>query len=145
MIVKERIQLVLDNLGISAREFAARIHVQPTTISNMMSGRNNPSFDVLKKILEYYPSLNPDWLIHERGDMWRTPPGQEAGLFDSQPPEVGTVVRKTTVQPKEDKPQPVVLPSKQIKNIVVYFTDGTYEEYCSVINKSPRFPGEDDA
>ena len=58
--------------------------------------------------------------------MWRTEPGKEPGLFDRQAPEPGTQVRRST--PKEE-PIVVAAPDKQIKNIVVYYTDGTYEEF----------------
>ena len=124
---KERIEHVIDSLGLSARQFAAEIRVQPGTISNMMSGRNNPSLDVMRRIMERYPTLNPEWLILGVGEMWRTPPGEEARLFDVLPPEGVMTAPRTT---KEEEPQAIpAAPSKQIKNIVVYYTDGTYEEF----------------
>ena len=122
---KERIEHIIKSLGLSARQFASEIHVKPGTISNMMAGRNNPSLDVMRRIMERYPTLNPEWLILCVGDMWRTEPGKEAGLFDGLAPEG---LRKTVASPKEE-PQAVAAPPKQIKNIVVYYTDGTYEEF----------------
>ena len=126
---KERIDAVMKSLNLSARQFAAEIHVQPGTISNMMAGRNNPSLEVMKRIMERYPTLNPEWLIAGRGEMWRTPPGEEAGLFDTQPPEGATDVRRT-VKTKEE-PQTVAAPQKKISRIVVYYTDNTFEEFTS--------------
>ena len=123
---RERIEKVKDTLGLTARQFAAEIHVQPGTISNMMAGRNNPSLEVMKRIMERYPTLNPEWLIAGKGDMWRTVPGEQAGLFDQLPPDPKD--KKTRTAQKEE-PQVVAAPTKQIKNIVVYFTDGTYEEF----------------
>ena len=123
---KERIEKVKDTLGLTARQFAAEIHVQPGTISNMMAGRNNPSLEVMKRIMERYPTLNPEWLIAGRGEMWRTVPGQEPGLFDTQAPDPQT---KTTRNVQKEEPQIIAAPPKQIKNIVVYYTDGTYEEF----------------
>ena len=123
---KERIETLMKSLKLSARQFAGEIHVQPGTISNMMGGRNNPSYEVIKRIMERYPTLNPEWLIAGRGDMWRTEPGKEPGLFDHQAPEPNTPVRRSV--PKEE-PTIVATPAKQIKNIVVYYTDGTYEEF----------------
>ena len=124
---RERIEKVKDTLGLTARQFAAEIHVQPGTISNMMSGRNNPSLHVMKKILERYPTLNPEWLIAEKGEMWRTPPGKEASLFDGLPPDSKNKAPRGAAQ-KEESPV-VAAPPKQIKTIVVYYTDGTYEEF----------------
>ena len=125
---KERIEKVKDTLGLTARQFAAEIHVQPGTISNMMAGRNNPSLEVMKRIMERYPTLNPEWLIAGRGEMWRTVPGQEPGLFDTQAPDPQT---KTVRPAQKEEPQIIAAPPKQIKNIVVYYTDGTYQEFSS--------------
>ena len=124
---RERIEKVKDTLGLTARQFAAEIHVQPGTISNMMSGRNNPSLHVMKKILERYPTLNPEWLIAEKGEMWRTPPGKEASLFDGLPPDPKNKEPRGATQKEE--PPVVAASPKQIKTIVVYYTDGTYEEF----------------
>ena len=126
---RERIEKVKDTLGLTARQFAAEIRVQPGTISNMMAGRNNPSLEVMKRIMDRYPTLNPEGLIAGRGEMWRTEPGKEPGLFDGQAPDPKD---KTTRSTKKEEPQILAAPSKQIKNIVVYYTDGTYQEFTQV-------------
>ena len=95
----------------------------------MMAGRNNPSLEVMKRIMERYPTLNPEWLIAGRGEMWRTAPGEQAGLFDQLPPDPKNKVR--SVKHKEE-PQVVAAPPKQISRIVVYYTDNTYEEFKSM-------------
>ena len=124
---RERIEKVYKTLGLSARQFADEIHVRPTTISNMMSGRNNPSLDVMKRIMERYKTLNPEWLILGIGDMWRTMPGEQASLFDTLPPEGKASVRK--VEAQKEELQVVAAPQKKISHIVVYYTDNTYEEF----------------
>lgn len=123
---RERIEKVKDTLGLTARQFAAEIRVQPGTISNMMAGRNNPSLEVMRRIMERYPTLNPEWLIAGRGEMWRTIPGEQAGLFDQLPPDPK---EKTARTAQKEEPQIVAAPQKTIKNIVVYYTDGTYEDF----------------
>ncbi|MBO5618352.1 MAG: helix-turn-helix transcriptional regulator [Paludibacteraceae bacterium] len=123
---RERIKQVQETLGLTARQFAAEIHVQPGTISNMMAGRNNPSLDVMKRIMERYPTLNPEWLVVGKGEMWRTVPGQEAGLFDALPPD-GT--KKTRTDMPKEEPQVIAAPAKQITKIVVYYSDNTFEEF----------------
>ena len=128
MTERERIEQVKDTLGLTARQFAAEIRVQPGTISNMMVGRNNPSLEVMKRIMERYPTLNPEWLIAGRGEMWRTEPGKEPGLFDGQAPDPKNKTLRAPSTTKEE-PQVIAAPPKQIKNIVVYYTDGTYQEF----------------
>ena len=129
MTERERIEKVKDTLGLTARQFAAEIHVQPGTISNMMAGRNNPSLEVMKRIMERYPTLNPEWLIAGRGEMWRTVPGQEPGLFDGMAPDPKD---KKARSAQKEEPQIIAAPSKQISRIVVYYTDNTYEEFKSM-------------
>ena len=123
---RERIKKVQETLGLTARQFAAEIRVQPGTISNMMAGRNNPSLEVMKRIMERYPTLNPEWLIAGRGEMWRTVPGQEPGLFDAQAPDPQ---EKRVRNTQKEEPQAPAAPLKQISRIVVYYTDNTFEEF----------------
>ena len=127
---RERREAVMKALNLSARQFAAEIHVQPGTISNMMSGRNNPSYEVIKRIMERYTTLNPEWLIAGRGEMWRTEPGQEPGLFDGMAPD--SKDKKSRVIQKEEPQVVLAAPPKQISRIVVYYTDSTFEEFKSV-------------
>lgn len=126
---RDRIDAVRKSMNLSARQFAEEIHVRPGTISNMMAGRNNPSLDVMRRIMERYPTLNPEWLILGVGEMWRTAPGQEAGLFDSLAPEGKSSSSSTSARNIKEEPQAPAVPPKQIRNIVVYYTDGTYEEF----------------
>lgn len=127
---RERIEKLIKSMNLSARQFAEQIHVQPGTISNMMAGRNNPSLEVMKRIMLRYPTLNPEWLIADKGEMWRTAPGQEAGLFDNQPPTDPLV---STAKRTKEEEQPVVqaAPPKKISRIVVYYTDNTFEEFSN--------------
>ena len=123
---KERIESVMSSLGLNARQFATEIRVQPGTISNMMAGRNNPSLEVMKRIMERYPTLNPEWLILGNGEMWRSVPGQEASLFDVLPPDPKEKISRPI---QKEEPQTPAAPPKQISRIVVYYTDNTFEEF----------------
>lgn len=131
---KERIEKVMSSLGLNARQFATEIHVQPGTISNMMSGRNNPSLEVMKRIMDRYPTLNPEWLIAGRGEMWRTAPGKEPGLFDAQAPDPKEKAARASQ--KTEEPQVPAAPLKKISKIVVYYSDNTFEEYTTA---TPQF------
>ena len=130
MSEKERIEEIMKSMKLTARQFAKEIRVQPGTISNMMSGRNNPSYEVIKRIMERYPTLNPEWLINGRGVMWRTAPGEQAGLFDSLPPDP---TDKSARSAQKEEPQTPAAPQKKISRIVVYYTDNTFEEFTTSI------------
>ena len=47
----DRINLLLKNKNISARQFAEEIGIQPSGMSHILSGRNNPSLDFVMKVM----------------------------------------------------------------------------------------------
>ena len=78
--MKERILEFLRTENKSSAQFAEEIGVQPSGISHILSGRNNPSLDFVLKMLEKYQFLSVDWLLFGKGDMYRNAPMKT--LFD---------------------------------------------------------------
>lgn len=76
--MNERVQLILKTKNISASKFADEIGVQRSSISHIISGRNNPSLDFIQKILTRFPDINSNWLIFGKGGMYK-----EQDLFSS--------------------------------------------------------------
>lgn len=72
----KRIKLILDYFDISPSVFADKIGVQRSSISHILSGRNNPSLDIIHKIITKFPDINPMWLIAGKGEM------KQLSLFD---------------------------------------------------------------
>ncbi len=70
--IGDRIGKILSHYGLKSGELAERIGVKAGTMSHFMSGRNKPSFDVLARLLESFPSLSPDWVIHGMGEIERS-------------------------------------------------------------------------
>ena len=48
--MKINLQELMDRLNVNAAQFAETVGVQRSSISHFLSGRNNPSLDVLRKI-----------------------------------------------------------------------------------------------
>ncbi len=69
--MKERLLKFLNSQNLSSARFAEIIGVQPSGISHILSGRNKPGFDFIQKILSSYPSLNAEWLIIGKGNMFK--------------------------------------------------------------------------
>ena len=65
-----RINLILRAKNISARQFAEEIGIQPSGMSHIMSGRNNPSLDFVTKVIRRYPEIDANWLLMGRGAMY---------------------------------------------------------------------------
>ena len=70
--MKERILKFLQAENLSSSQFAELIGVQPSSISHIVSGRNNPSLDFILKMLAKYPEIEPDWLLFGSGEMYRS-------------------------------------------------------------------------
>ena len=71
VIMKERLQLLLQKYNLSASKLAELIDVQPSGISHILSGRNNPSMDFVIKCLNAFPEINPEWFIMGAGSMYK--------------------------------------------------------------------------
>lgn len=81
--MKDRILAFLQNENKSYAQFAEEIGVQPSGISHILSGRNNPSLDFVIKMLHKYSSLSADWLLFGRGPMHKYV--SQPTLFDMEP------------------------------------------------------------
>ena len=51
--MKDRIAHIMRAKNLKASDFAALLGIQPSGISHILSGRNQPSLDFVKKIKEY--------------------------------------------------------------------------------------------
>lgn len=81
--MKERILQLLDLEQLTPSKFADIIGVQRSSVSHVISGRNNPSFDFIQKTLKAFPGLNAEWLILGKGTMYEQMGRRGTGtLFD---------------------------------------------------------------
>jgi len=65
----DRINLILKSRNLNAAQFADEIGVQRSSVSHILTGRNNASLDFLLKVLQRYPEIDTDWLITGKGFM----------------------------------------------------------------------------
>ena len=78
----ERILLVLKVKNLSPSKFADEIGIQRSSMSHIMSGRNLPSLDLIMKIMNKFPDINPEWLMMGIGQMMKS---TQIELFDPNP------------------------------------------------------------
>ena len=147
---KDRIEKVMESEGLNATQFASEIGIKSPTLSHILNGRNNPSLDVLKRILERYRTISSDWLILGVGQMYRgIKQPQTLSLFEeneenkskpmsyegNKPQNSGS--EKITKEEKIEKISEEVIhsvtnsqiSSKQVKKIIVYYDDNTFQEF----------------
>lgn len=91
--MKERIIKIMECERMGQAQFASAIGIQRAAMSHIISGRNNPSLDVMTKILHRYPQINPDWLLLGKGEMLRdnTPAMVPADNIAKNPPQIQVV------------------------------------------------------
>ncbi len=69
--MKDRFQTILNLEKISAAQLSAILGIQRSTLSNILGGRNNPSYEVIHGLLTKLPNLNIDWLLTGEGQPYR--------------------------------------------------------------------------
>ncbi|MFZ4725834.1 MAG: helix-turn-helix domain-containing protein [Paludibacter sp.] len=100
----ERIKKIMQTEELNSAQFAAEIGIQGSTLSHILNGRNNPSLDVHKKILNRFRSVSSDWLILGVGSMYRSEKqSQSLTLFDNLDDTISksTVSEQKTVEKLE--------------------------------------------
>ena len=60
-----RIKQIMEYKQMSPTTFADTIQINRSSLTHIFSGRNQPSLDIAKKILNAFPEVNTDWLIME--------------------------------------------------------------------------------
>ena len=70
--MKDRISLLIKAKNLTAAQFADEIGVQKSSISHILSGRNNASLDFIQKILLSYPEVSMEWILFGKGPIFRS-------------------------------------------------------------------------
>ena len=68
----KKLPLLMKSEGLTSSRLAELLGIQPSGISHLLSGRNKPSYDLLQKILRRFPNINPDWLLLDDEQMYRS-------------------------------------------------------------------------
>ncbi|MCK9480968.1 MAG: helix-turn-helix domain-containing protein [Bacteroidia bacterium] len=69
--IVERISKIIDESGMDKKTISEKLDIAAATLSHISSGRNNPSLDLVIKLLTLFPNVSPDWLLFGAGDKER--------------------------------------------------------------------------
>ena len=113
-LVAERIAKIIKENNLSASSFSKMIGVQRSSISHILSGRNNPSLDLLLKIHKAFDYITLEWLILGDNSMEK-PSSKIENKHNSE-----LIIEENDF----DK-------SKQslLREIVYYYNDGSFERF----------------
>jgi transcriptional regulator with XRE-family HTH domain len=145
--MKDRILEFLRAENKSSAQLAEEIGVQPSGISHILSGRNNPSLDFVLKMLEKYKLLSTDWLLFGKGSMYKGV--QMQTLFDEQSeiynendkmhfkkePEktIPEFQYNTKDQLNKEFAEPVKKRTSGVVKIVWFYDNNSFEEYFPIL------------
>lgn len=103
-IMKDRLQTILNLEKLSAAQMASLLMIQRSTLSNLLSGRNNPSFDFILAIMTKLPNLNIEWLLRGEGIPYKNPEKNFRGesLFDANNNRQSDAIKE------EGEPHPIL-------------------------------------
>lgn len=146
--MKDRIKQIMDNERMTSTEFADRLQVSRAVISHILNGRNNPSLDVVTKILQEMPYIDSEWLINEKGKMYKAdyePNHQfekqdlfsqdgniqkdDARLNEKMPGNRVNLSEMETKSPEHKIIMSSPKQAKKISQIIIYYDDNTFEKF----------------
>ena len=148
----DRIKQIMDFYKLSPALFAEQIGINRSNLTHLFSGRNQPSLELAKKILQSYPEIKTEWLIMGMGEMLRSiedkeftmkvqhektlhPELSEPNLFSNPPLQqlhVNTITGESAVVEKNEIKSEILNSrevDKGVKKIVFFYSDSSFEIY----------------
>ena len=149
--MRDKLLLLMKNEGLTSSRLAELLGIQPSSISHILGGRNKPSFDLVQKILRRFPNINPDWLLIDKGEMYRTDNSATtaddgtalSNDLNSQdevvmsatpsvsatvPPTMGQTPSIGTMHDNATLPTPSISRGR-VKRVIVLYDDHSFESY----------------
>lgn len=153
MDVKDRIKELMNSKRMSQQDFANALGITPGSLSGILNERTKPTNNHTQAVHRAFPEVNINWLLFGEGNMYKDESVEgDAGMSDgygsSTEPSLfssinGQAVSSSPVA-RTESPQPygmgqylqslknaqeVAVRKRQIREIRVFFDDGTYETF----------------
>ena len=81
--ILNRIKKIISDNNLSNSEFAEKIGIPKSSVTHLLSERNNPSLDVIIKISEIFENISTDYLIFGYESNKEIPSEPLNNLFDN--------------------------------------------------------------
>ncbi|MBQ2373665.1 MAG: helix-turn-helix transcriptional regulator [Alistipes sp.] len=140
--MREKLLKLMDSEKLTASRLAELLGIRSSGISHILSERNKPSYDLLQKILRRFPNINPDWLLLDSDQMYRTPNASSVTSNEVNNINETLLFDEAVVdEQKEPASVPAEYPAlgnelsqramshRGIKRIIVLYNDLTFESY----------------
>lgn len=137
--MKSRIEHIIKAESLSNSQFANSLEISPAAVTHLLSGRNNPSLDIVVRIAQKYPHYNLRWLLLGEGTIYNighaAPANREPELFVAPNPAVvespeASIVAPTVAPAADTTPAtPKNENTAEQQKLIVCMPDGTYREF----------------
>lgn len=151
--IRDRFKMIMEHVGLAAGAFAESIGASQATISHILSGRNNPSVELMLRIHQRYEDINLEWLLTGKGDMSSNNSENAIGPIHDGTLEYPLFAENTKNTdeslnisenrkemplkrpenaPKDNVRQEIIYkerPPRKITEIRIFFDDNTYETF----------------
>ena len=144
--MKNRIKKIIEYENISYTKFADVVGIQRSGVSHLISGRNNPSLEVIQKIAEAFDYISIEWLLLGKGKMIKEEKTDKQGsLFsdiinnedieeadNSETKNNSDSVKNSeldTVQNILSDSQETKIKEKKILRVLIFYSDKTFSDF----------------
>ena len=112
--ILNRIKKIITDNNLSNSEFAEKIGIPKSSVTHLLSERNNPSLDVIIKISETFEDISTDYLIFGYESDIELPPEPLNNLFDN-------LNKETSKDSVKDS-------NNTIKSIILIYENNKFEQ-----------------
>lgn len=144
-----RIKQMIEKLDIPSAAFADKANIQRSTLSQILSGKTNPSLEILNRIYEAFPEWDRNWLFFGETISSGQKNDFSGSLFSSDSFAINDqeVRREDTEQEFSSRNYSLITPEqissiveealkcskekeqKRIEEIKIFYTDGSFESF----------------
>ncbi len=141
--MKNRLQQIMEREGMTPGRFSDSIGIQRSALSHILNGRNNPSLDVVMKVLARFEYLSTDWLMFGNGPMFKhqltNEETSENSLISEDGPSDASIGHATLNQTTDVRTDDNFLtdvnikmsgdPRRRVSRIMIFYSDNTYDNF----------------
>lgn len=137
MNITERLKIVMEYYELSPSNLADKLDVQRSSISHLLSGRNNPSLDFVLKILDTFPEVDLYWFVKGIGEFPlienksnKKSNTQFSSVQNIDQQEFDFPSDTNLTQPiNQDSNSIINFNHHEIEQIVIFYKDGSFKTY----------------
>jgi transcriptional regulator with XRE-family HTH domain len=112
--ILKRIKKIIEENNLSNSEFAEKIGIPKSSVTHLLSERNNPSLDIIIKISEAFENISTDYLIFGQENQVKPSIQHSNTLFN----ELDESVSEDSVKDSNNK----------VKSIILIYENNKFEQ-----------------